>query len=113
MYDLQLIEDRIMSIAKKQGLSKNKLLINANLNKSVFDNMKKGQIPSVEKIHKIADYLNCSVDFILGRTETSRLVKDVTDKVIDILIEQYSKSPKKFISDEFIKAPDKTREQKY
>ncbi len=89
MYNLKLIEDRIMSIAKKQGLSKNKLLINANLNKSVFDNMKKGQIPSVDKIHKIADYLDCSVDFILGRTETSRLVKDIPDQVIDILIEQY------------------------
>ncbi len=69
MYNLQLIENKIMSIAEKEGLSKNKLLINANLNKSVFDNMKKGQIPSVDKIHKIADYLDCSVDYLLGRTD--------------------------------------------
>ena len=69
MYDLQLIEERIMSIAASKDLSKNKLLINAGLNKSVFDNMKKGQIPSVDKIHKIADYLDCSVDYLLGRTD--------------------------------------------
>ena len=69
MYNLQLIENKIMSIAEKEGLSKNKLLINANLNRSVFDNMKKGQIPSVDKIHKIADYLDCSVDYLLGRTD--------------------------------------------
>ncbi len=69
MYNLQLIENKIMSIATKQGLSKNKLLINAELNKSVFDNMKKGQIPSVDKIHIIADYLDCSVDYLLGRTD--------------------------------------------
>lgn len=69
MYNLQLIEERIMSIALKMGLSKNKLLFNANLNKSVFDNMKKGQIPSVDKIHVIADYLGCSVDYLLGRTD--------------------------------------------
>ena len=31
----------------------------------------------------IADYLDCSVDFILGRTETSRLVKDILDEVIE------------------------------
>ena len=69
MYNLQLIENKIMSIASEKGLSKNKLLINVELNKSVFDNMKKGQIPSVDKIHKIADYLDCSVDYLLGRTD--------------------------------------------
>ncbi len=73
MYDLQLIETRIMSIAQTMGLSKNKLLINANLSKSVFDNMKKGQIPSVDKIHTIADYLDCSVDYLLGRTDNPKI----------------------------------------
>jgi transcriptional regulator with XRE-family HTH domain len=57
------------------GLSKNKLLINTNLNKSVFDNMKKGQIPSVDKIHTIADYLGCSVDYLLGRTDNPEINK--------------------------------------
>ena len=75
MYNLQLIEDRIMSIAKIQGLSKNKLLINAELNKSVFDNMKRGQIPSIDKIHKIADYLNVSIDYLLGRTNNPDINK--------------------------------------
>lgn len=75
MYNLQLIEERIMSIAVSKELSKNKLLINAGLNKSVFDNMKKGQIPSVDKIHKIADYLDCSVDYLLGRTDKPEVNK--------------------------------------
>ena len=75
MYDLQLIESRIMSIAQEKGLSKNKLLLNAKLNKSVFDNMKKGQIPSVDKIHIIADYLGCSVDYLLGRTDNPEINK--------------------------------------
>lgn len=69
MYDLQLIEERIMSIANKMELSKNKLLMNAHLGKSFFDNMKKGRVPSVDKIHIIADYLNVSVDYLLGRTD--------------------------------------------
>ncbi len=69
MYDLQTIENRIMSIATQMGLSKNKLLINAKLGKSFFDNMKKGQIPSVEKLHIMADYLDVSVDYLLGRTD--------------------------------------------
>jgi DNA-binding Xre family transcriptional regulator len=66
-----------MSIASEKGLSKNKLLINVELNKSVFDNMKKGQIPSVDKIHKIADYLDCSVDYLLGRTDNPNSHKQI------------------------------------
>ncbi len=68
MYNVQIIEERIMSIADKMGLSKNKLLINAHLGKSFFDNMKKGQVPSVEKLHTMADYLDVSIDYLVGRT---------------------------------------------
>ena len=107
MYNLEIIEQRIVYIAKKLGISKNKLLINAELGKGLFDTMKKGQVPSVEKIHKIADYLDISVDFILGRTETTRVV-NIPDKIIDIITEEYNKNPKEFISDGFIKAPNKT-----
>lgn len=69
MYNLEIIEQRIVYIAKKLGLSKNKLLMNANMGKNLFDNMKRGTIPSVEKIHIIADYLNVLVDYLLGRTD--------------------------------------------
>ena len=75
MYNLQIIEDRIMNIAKTMNLSKNKLLISANLNKSVFDNMKKGQIPSVDKIHILADFLDVSTDYLLGRTDNPEINK--------------------------------------
>ena len=75
MYNLEIIEQRIVYIAKKLGLSKNKLLINAELGKGLFDTMKKGQVPSVEKIHKIADYLGVSVDYLLGRTDNPMVNK--------------------------------------
>ena len=79
MYDLQLIEERIMTIAKSKGLSKNKLLINAKLHKGVFDNMKKGQVPSIDKIHTIADYLECSVDYLLGRTDEQTITHSTSN----------------------------------
>lgn len=69
MQDLQEIENRIMAIAKKRNLSKNKLLQNSNLSKSLFDNMKKGQMPSFDKLCAIAEYLDCSMDYIVGRTD--------------------------------------------
>ena len=94
MYNLQVIEQRIMLIAKSMNLSKNKLLINAKLNKSVFDNMKKGQIPSVDKIHIIADYLDCSVDYLLGRTDNPEI-----NKSISIPLSKYSEQNVKLVAD--------------
>lgn len=79
MYNLQIVEHRIMEIATTNHLSKNQLLKNAGLNKSLFDNMKKGQIPSIEKIHKIANYLDCSVDYLLGRTQNPMSHKNIAN----------------------------------
>lgn len=69
MTNLLLLEDRIMGLAAEKNLSKNKLLANVGLGKSLFDNMKKGKVPSVDRISLIADYLGCSVDYLLGRTD--------------------------------------------
>ena len=37
--------------------------------KNIYDLEKGGQIPSAEKLERIADYLDCSVDYLLGRTD--------------------------------------------
>ena len=81
MYNLQIIEERTMLLLEKQHLSKNKLLENSGLNKSVFDNMKKGQKPSIDKIHILADYLDCSVDYLLGRTDNPAAHKQASHAI--------------------------------
>ena len=35
---------------------------------NTLSNIRRGDIKSVETFHLIADYLNCSVDYLLGRT---------------------------------------------
>ena len=35
--------------------------------------MKRGQKPSVDKIQAISEYLNCSVDYLLGRTDNPNI----------------------------------------
>lgn len=49
-------------------LTANKVLTEAGLGKNTIDNMKKGSMPSVDKVLTIAEYLGVSVDFLLGRT---------------------------------------------
>lgn len=69
MYNLQINIDRISALAKSKGLSINQMLKNAELSTTVLDNMKRGRLPSVDKIQSIAEYFDCSVDYLLGRTD--------------------------------------------
>ena len=95
-----------MAIAKQKKLSKNKLLQNVQLNKSVFDNMKKGQIPSIDKIHIIADYLDCSIDYLVGRTDVPEInSREFKEKKIDDLIERLIKDGE-LTEDESVKVID-------
>ena len=89
MFDLPLLETRTVELAQNQGLSKNKLLQNANLSKGLFDRIKQGQVPSIDKIQAIAEYLNCSVDYLLGRTDT-KSVAHIPDELLETANKVYN-----------------------
>lgn len=62
--------ERILALCKDQNISKNKLLIDLNLNKSAFVNWgNRGNIPSGDVVSRIADYFHVSTDYLLGRTD--------------------------------------------
>lgn len=56
MYNLQINIDRISALTKSKGLSINQMLKNAELSTTILDNMKRGRLPSVDKIQSIAEY---------------------------------------------------------
>lgn len=48
----------------------NTLLIDCGIRKGlIYDMEKRDKTPSAEILEKIADYLDCSVDYLLGRTD--------------------------------------------
>jgi hypothetical protein len=65
---------KIEASAKQRGVSRTKLLQDCGV-RSYVDNLKKGRLPKVDTISKIADYLNVSVDYLLGRTENPEVNK--------------------------------------
>lgn len=67
----KIILDRICNLCEENNISKNQMLSNCGLKKSVVDNLKreKPSMPSAEKVAKIADYFNVSTDYLLGKTE--------------------------------------------
>ena len=68
MYDSNNIAEKIKSFAKYKGISIKQLLIDVDLGKNTMSNFKTS-MPKADNLAKIADYLDCSVDYLLGRTD--------------------------------------------
>ena len=60
---------------KKKKISQQKLLSDVGLSRNTLDNMKKGSMPSVDKVSAIAEYLGVPIDYLLG---TEQDVKSIT-----------------------------------
>lgn len=71
------ISQTIKLLCKNQKVSLVKLQNDCGLSKSfIYDLEKRSASPSCLKITKIADYLNCSVDYLLGRTNNPKINTD-------------------------------------
>lgn len=68
-FDNSILISRIASMCDVRGTSVNKMLIESEAGASTVDNLKKGSAPAVYKLVKIADYLDTSTDYLLGRTD--------------------------------------------
>ena len=61
--------DRFYIMCSQQGCKPNTVTKAIGLSGAIATKWKNGSIPNGEILMKIADYLNCSVDYLLGRTE--------------------------------------------
>ena len=60
----------IKQTCKERGISITQLLSSCGLTKSfIYDLEQRKTCPSADKFERIADYLDCSVDYLLGRTD--------------------------------------------
>lgn len=64
------IAQRIKLAAKEKGLTIANVLDKVNLGRNTMANLKTS-MPKADNLAKIADYLDCSVDYLLGRTSNS------------------------------------------
>jgi len=60
----------ILRLLKEKGDSANKMLIELGFNQSLLTDMsRKNSMPSADKLGFIAQYLDVSIDYLLGRTD--------------------------------------------
>ena len=66
---LQILLERVGEWRAALGISENAMLTRCGLDKNTMFAIRKGSVPSVDKVAKLADFFNVSVDYLLGRTE--------------------------------------------
>lgn len=75
MYITQDIASRIKMRLKELGAPMKKMLADLDLGINAISEFAKGKQLSCITLARIADYLNCSVDYLLGRTDNPEINK--------------------------------------
>lgn len=70
MYDSKDIADKIKRISFDNGISVSKMLSDIGLSAGTITNLNNGSMIKSDSLAKIADYLNVSVDYIMGRSSS-------------------------------------------
>lgn len=66
----------IKAYCKNKAITVSALLSDCGIRKSlIYDMEKRDKTPSAETLEQIADYLDCSVDYLLGRTDNPEVNK--------------------------------------
>lgn len=99
--------DRLYHLCTKNNFKPNTVAKAIGLSTATATKWKNGSVPNGDALYKIADYLDCSVDYLLGRTDTPQVV-NLPEPLISTLLSEYSKNSDEFISDDFIKEPPKS-----
>lgn len=74
MYEPANVAERINKLLKEKNLQQKDMLMECGLNKNTISSMlSRGSMVKADTLAKIADFLSCSVDYLLGRTENPEI----------------------------------------
>lgn len=76
MYESSIIAENIKKTAKASNIQLKDMLLDLSLNKNTLSNMYNGSMLKGDSLARIADYLDVSVDYLLGREPSSETKKD-------------------------------------
>lgn len=85
--------DNLKDIREKRGITQIKLSVDIEVSQELISQYERGTtLPSPINLVRLADYFNCSVDYLLGRTNNYRPIESLTKQDIekDNLYEKFS-----------------------
>lgn len=72
----QILSDRIKELSKNQNKPIVTILADCTLNRNfIYDLERRKSMPACDKIYKLADYFNVSIDYLVGRTDNPQVYK--------------------------------------
>ena len=83
-YCYAAIAERIKQTAKNNKVSIKQMLNDLGMGINLISHLAKGQNISSISLAKIADYLNCSVDYLLGRTDNPRELTENQQELLSL-----------------------------
>jgi transcriptional regulator with XRE-family HTH domain len=83
MYTAQITKERIKGLCKIQKISMEQMLSELNLGVNAVRQITDTKGMSSVSLYKIADYLNVSVDYLLGRTDNPEISMNNSIKIGD------------------------------
>lgn len=75
MYNTQIIADKIKQLMKVRNISQKVMLADLGMGINTISEFSKGKQMSCISFAKIADYLDCSIDYLMGRTDVVEVNK--------------------------------------
>lgn len=90
MYNSQTTKKRIKELCKSNGINEETLLANCGLGINAIRQINDNKGMSSYSLARIADQLNCSVDYLLGRTDIKETPAEAEAK-IKTIIDLYNK----------------------
>ena len=75
LYNSLNIAELIKARSKSQGISLKDMLRELELGSNTLSHMRHGRMIASDSLARIADYLDCSVDYLLGRTDNPEINK--------------------------------------
>jgi transcriptional regulator with XRE-family HTH domain len=75
MYNPQNTADRIKKILIDKKITAKKMCEECGIGVNTLSNIRRGDVKSIETFSIIANYLGCSVDYLLGRTDKPEVNK--------------------------------------
>ena len=74
LYNSSAVAARIKDMAKTRGITVKQLLEDAGLGYNMMT-MMRTSMPKADNLAKLADELNCSMDYLMGRTDNPEVNK--------------------------------------
>lgn len=66
---------RIKDRCKEKGYTIKEMLEYCEISRNYMYDLKVNRVPLIESVEKIADYLGCSIDYLIGRTDNPDINK--------------------------------------